>query len=72
MAPKIKLEIHRDKVAGSKTHYHIKLIYNHDRFSIDFITPEQFTLPEANARVIRMAADLDAETDGFVIANFED
>ena len=70
MKPRIKLKLYQDQEGDSKTlHYHIGLEINHDRFGICFMSPEQFTLPEANFRVINLAANLDAETDGIKIAN---
>jgi len=66
----IKLKIYSDKEGDSKTnHYHIGFDYEHERFSIHFMSPARFARDEANARVIRMAADLDAETDGIILAN---
>lgn len=65
----IKLKIHSDKEGNSKTcHYHIGIEYTHERFNIDFLSLEQFTKGEADTRVIRMAADLNADTDGIVLA----
>ena len=69
----IKLKIYSDKEGDSKTeYYHIGLHYRHERFDIRFMSPEQFTKAEADVRVIRMAADIDAETDGIIIANNTD
>ncbi|KKK79488.1 hypothetical protein LCGC14_2832980 [marine sediment metagenome] len=66
----IKLKIYSDKHGDSiTTHYHIGLHYQHERFDIRFMSVEQYTKPEADARVIGMAADIDAETDGIIIAN---
>ena len=72
----IKLKIYSDShgdasnVDKTKTeHYHIGLHYRHERFDIRFMSVEQYTKPEADARVIGMAADIDAETDGIIIAN---
>ena len=67
---KIKLKIYSDRVGDSNTvHYHIGLEYDHPRFSIHFITPEQFNRTEAQARVMRMAVDLDADTDFIMVTN---
>ena len=67
---KIKLKIYSDKEDDSKTaHYHIGLEYDHPRFSINFMSPERFTRTEAQARVMRIAVDLDAETDFIMLAN---
>jgi len=66
---RIKLKIYSDKEGSSKTeYYHIGLHYSHDRFDIRFMSPEKYTKPEADARVMRLAIDLDAETDGILLA----
>ena len=70
MNHKIKLRIYQDRQPDSNTfHYHIDLTFIHKRFQLRFMTPEKLSLPEATKRVIIMAAEMDAETDGFLIAN---
>lgn len=71
MKPHIKIKLYKDKKdADSKTYYyHIGMDIDHDRFSIHFMSPEQFTLSEANFRIINLAAGMDAQTDGIIIAN---
>ena len=67
---KIRLKIYSDKEGDSNTaHYHIGLEYDHPRFSIHFMSPEQFSRTEAQTRVMRMAVDLDAETDFIMLEN---
>ena len=64
MKSRIKVSIYKDKLPDSeKYHYHISVEYTHARFSIRFMTPEQFSLPEAQFRAVQIAAELEAEID---------
>ena len=70
MKLRIKLKLFQEKESDSRTyHYHIGLDIDHERFSIRFMGPEQYTLTEANARIIYLASEMNAETDGIIIAN---
>jgi len=70
MKPRMRLKLYQDKEGDLKTrHYHIGFDITSDKFGIHFMSPEQFTLSEANFRIIRLAAEMDAETDGIIIAN---
>ena len=68
MRPGIKFELYQDKEGGTH-HYHIGMDIKHERFDIHFMSPEKFTIHEANRRIIYLAAGLDADTDGIKIAN---
>ena len=64
MKNRLKVLIYKDKLPDSKTyHYHIGVKYEHSRFTIFFMTPEQFTLPEAQFRAVQMASELEADID---------
>ena len=52
---KIKLELHK-----IQRHYEIKIIINHDRFSVEFMSSGCFSKTEATYRIIQLAAMLEA------------
>jgi len=61
-----RFKLYRDKDKPDK--FKICLRLEHERFSVYFESPERFTRAEANARIIYLAASLDADTDGIVVA----
>jgi len=52
---KIKLELHK-----IERDYEIKIIINHDRFSIEFMSSGSYSKSEATYRIVQLAAMLEA------------